>query len=214
MLHKVHTDHLSVLSLKLCKPYKADLYLGRCVWGSCIVQLWFFTWVFVVCSMLWSSTFGGLLCIRLLVLLLLVVLLVSISRIPLNIHLDFFSLFLSLLIILRAGPWTFLPNYPCLMVVILSLPMCIALQGCVGSLLVSWVASSLVRGRWPAIFLIQSYDTMACLCWWYMTEILGSQMHFGRPFGLTWVPNVSLVPPIIYRQMANTSMTTIVLNRC
>ena len=41
--------------------------------------------MFISCRMLWSSGFGSLLCIWLLVLLLLAVLPVSISRIPLNI---------------------------------------------------------------------------------------------------------------------------------
>ena len=100
--------------------------LGRCVWRSCIVQLLGVTWAFVSFSLLWSSRFGSLLCIQLLDLLLLAVPPVSVSRIPLNIHLDFFSLFLSLLLVLRAGPWTLLLTYPCTMAVMLSLPVCIA----------------------------------------------------------------------------------------
>ena len=76
--------------------------------------------------MLWSSGFGGLLFIRLLVLLLLIIPPISVSRIPLNVHLDFSSLFLSLLVILRAALRTLLPTYPYLMVVMLSLLVWIA----------------------------------------------------------------------------------------
>ena len=79
--------------------------------------------VFVNCNMLWSSGFGGLLCIRLEVLLLLVVPPISASRIPCNILMAFFSLLLSLLVILRAGPWTLLLTYPYLIVIMQSLPV-------------------------------------------------------------------------------------------
>ena len=103
-----------------------DLDLSSCAWRSCIVQLWEVTWEFLSYSMLWNSRFGGLLYIQLLALLLLVVPPISVSRIPLNIHLAFFGLFLSLLVILRAGPWTLLLPYLCLMVVMLSLLVRIA----------------------------------------------------------------------------------------
>ena len=108
---------------------------------------------------------------------------------------------------------TFLPICPCLMLLMLSLPVWTALLSCVGSPLVSWVAPSLVWGRQFAVFSILPSKTMACLCWWYTTEILGLQMHFGRPFGLTWEPSASLVPAIIHRQMAKPSAPTAVSNR-
>ena len=103
--------------------YPMDLDLSSYAWRSCIVHLWGVTWVFINCSMFWSSGFGGLLCVQLLVLLLLVVPPVSLSRIPLNIHLAFFSLFLSLFVILRAYPWTLLQTYPYLMDLMLFLPV-------------------------------------------------------------------------------------------
>ena len=84
---------------------------------------------------------------------------------------------------------------------------------CVGSPLVSWVAPSLVWENWPAIFSIQSSNTIACLHWWYMTEIIGLKVHLGRPFCLTWEPNASLVPAIIHRPMAKPSVTTVVSNK-
>ena len=55
---------------------------------------------------------------------------------------------------------------------------------------------------------------MACLCWWYMTEIFGSLVHFSRPFGLTWKPNASVLLASSHNQMAKPSTTTAVLNRC
>ena len=142
-----------------------DLDLGNCIWRSCIVQLWGVTWVFISCSMLWSSWCGNLLCVRLLVLLLLVVPPINVSRIPLNIHLDFFCFFLFLLIVLRAGPWTLLPACLWLTDVMLSFLSRSPSQAVLGSPLVFWVAVSLVQGRWPAIFLIWSSDTMVCLHW-------------------------------------------------
>ena len=46
-----------------------------------------------------------------------------------------------------------------------------------------------------------------------MTEVLNSQVHFGRPFDFTWELNASLVPAIIHKQMAKPSATTAVLNK-
>ena len=79
------------------------LDLGSCVCKSCIVELYGVIWVFRSCSTLFSSGFSGLLCVQILVFLLLVPP-INVSRIPLNIHLDFFSFFLFLLNVLRAAP--------------------------------------------------------------------------------------------------------------
>ena len=98
------------------------------------------------------------------------------------------------------------------MVVMLCLPVSIASAIYASSPLVSWVACSLVHGRWPANFLIQLFDFMTCLHQWYITKIFSSQVYFGKPFGPTWEPNASLVPPIIHKQMAKLSATTAVSN--